>query len=74
MTLTREALEPFRAAGLHSAMYLIPVLGGLLALVLFAASFTVRRDMDNLRHWMLKSHQATMPDDALEPPHSASGL
>ena len=42
VTLTKEALEPFRAAGLHSAMYLIPVLGGLLALVLFAASFTVR--------------------------------
>src|SRR5262249_35287687 len=41
-TSTGEALEPFRAAGLHSAMYLIPVLGVLLALVLFAASFTVR--------------------------------
>ena len=54
VTLTAEALEPFRAAGLHSAMYLIPVLGGLLALVLLAASFTVRRDMDNLHRWMLE--------------------
>ena len=31
VTFTKDALEPFRAAGLHSAMYLIPVLGGLLA-------------------------------------------
>jgi MFS family permease len=53
VTFTKDALEPFRAAGLHSAMYLIPALGGLLALVLFAASFTVRNDMDDLNHWML---------------------
>jgi MFS family permease len=55
-TFTKDALalEPFRAAGLHSAMYLIPALGGLLALVLFAAAFTVRNDMDNLNHWMLE--------------------
>jgi MFS family permease len=51
-TFTPATLEPFRAAGLHSAMYLIPVLGGLLALVLFAASFTVRADMDRLHNWM----------------------
>jgi MFS family permease len=38
VTFTKDALEPFRAAGLHAAMYLVPVLGGLLALVLFAAS------------------------------------
>ncbi len=54
VTFTKDALEPFRAAGLHSAMYLIPVLGGLLAFVLFAASFTVRKDMDKLRHWMIR--------------------
>ena len=54
VTFTRDALEPFRAAGLHSAMYLIPALGGLLALVLFAASFTVRNDMDDLNHWMVE--------------------
>jgi MFS family permease len=53
-TFTRDALEPFRAAGLHSAMYLIPMLGGLLALVLTAASFTVRNDMDRLHRWMLE--------------------
>ena len=58
VSFTKEALEPFRAAGLHSAMYLVPVLGGTLALVLFAASFTVRRDMDNLQRWMLKLEDA----------------
>ena len=41
-------LEPFRGAGLHSAMYAIPVLSILLALVLFAATRTVARDMDRL--------------------------
>jgi predicted MFS family arabinose efflux permease len=43
---TKKALEPFRGAGLHSAMYLIPVLSILLTLVLFAACRTVAGDMD----------------------------
>jgi len=41
-------LEPFRGAGLHSAMYVIPILSVLLALVLFAATRTVGRDMERL--------------------------
>jgi MFS family permease len=48
---TAKALEPFRAIGLHSAMYAIPVLAILLALVLFAASRTVRKDIDALHSW-----------------------
>jgi MFS family permease len=44
--LTKKTLEPFRGAGLHAAMYLIPVLSMLLVLVLFAASFTVAGDME----------------------------
>ena len=40
------SLEPFRGAGLHSAMYLIPALSIALALVLFAATRTVGRDME----------------------------
>ncbi|HEV2912940.1 MAG TPA: MFS transporter [Pyrinomonadaceae bacterium] len=52
VALTQQALEPYRAAGLHTAMYLIPALGLLLALVLFAASRTVRRDMEKLQGWM----------------------
>lgn len=54
-SLTQPALEPFRAAGLHSAMYIIPVLGGLLVLVLFAASRTVTKDMEKLQRWMRES-------------------
>jgi MFS family permease len=65
-TFTKDALEPFRAAGLHSAMYLIPVLGGLLALVLLAASFTVRKDMDNLQRWMLELDRTPAPGDSSE--------
>jgi MFS family permease len=49
---TKGNLEPFRGAGLHQAMYLVPVLCAALALALFAASFTVRKDMDSLQHWM----------------------
>ena len=52
---TQHALEPFRAEGLHSAMYIIPGLGVLLALVLFAASGTVTKDMEKLKHWMRES-------------------
>ena len=52
---TAEALEPFRGAGLHAAMYAIPILAVLLALVLFAASRTVRRDIEALRAWMAAS-------------------
>jgi MFS family permease len=52
---TREALEPYRAAGLRSAMYAIPVLGALLTIVLFAGSRTVKRDMEKLQEWMRRS-------------------
>jgi MFS family permease len=44
--------EPFRAAGLHSAMYLMPACSLLLAAVLFAASQTVAADMHALQRWM----------------------
>lgn len=46
------ALEPFRAAGLHTAMYAIPILSVLLTLVLFAASRTVAGDIEKLQKWM----------------------
>jgi predicted MFS family arabinose efflux permease len=52
---TTLALEPFRAAGLHSAMYVIPALAVLLAVVLFAASRTVTRDVEALRAWTLRN-------------------
>lgn len=47
-----RALEPFRADGLHTAMYVIPILAAILAVVLFAASRTVSKDVERLRRWM----------------------
>jgi hypothetical protein len=47
-----KALEPFRAEGLHTAMYIVPILASILAVVLFAASRTVKKDVDKLQTWM----------------------
>src|SRR5262249_23682692 len=47
-----RALEPFRADGLHTAMYIVPILATILAVVLFAASRTVTRDVARLQAWM----------------------
>ncbi|MET0622020.1 MAG: MFS transporter, partial [Pyrinomonadaceae bacterium] len=52
---TQAALEPFRAEGLRMAMYVIPALGALLTLVLFAASRTVTKDAERLQRWMRES-------------------
>src|SRR5262249_54068583 len=49
---TTAALEPFKAEGLHTAMYLVPVLGLLLGVVLAFASMTVSKDMHKLQEWM----------------------
>jgi len=46
------ALEPFRAAGLRSAMYLVPILSVILTLVMFAASRTVKKDVEKIQDWM----------------------
>ena len=53
--LTQQSLEPFRADGLHSAMYIIPVLSTLLAAVMFAASRTVAKEIATLKTWMQDS-------------------
>lgn len=50
--ITPAALEPFRAAGLRSAMYVVPVLSSILTLVLFAASRTVKNDVEKIQNWM----------------------
>jgi MFS family permease len=47
-----KALEPYRAAGLHQAMYIVPILAAVLAVVLFAASRTVTKDVAKLQTWM----------------------
>jgi len=44
--------EEFRATGLHHAMYLIPLLCLILALVLLAAARAMPRDVERLRRWM----------------------
>ena len=46
------ALEPYRATGLHSAMYAVPLLAAILAVVLFAGSRAVTKDVDELQAWM----------------------
>ena len=56
-----RALEPFRAEGLHTAMYIVPLLATLLALVLFAASRTVKQDVEKLEAWMRTSDAARTP-------------
>jgi len=53
-----QALRPFAAEGLHSALYVVPVFGILLGVVLFAASRTVAKDMEKLQSWMSESASA----------------
>jgi MFS family permease len=47
-----RALEPFRAQGLHTAMFVVPILASVLAAVLFAASRTVTGDVERLKRWI----------------------
>jgi MFS family permease len=56
--LTAATLEPFRGEGLRQAMYLIPVLGALLTVVLYAGSRTVARDADALQRFMKEARTA----------------
>ena len=67
-----QALRPFAAEGLHSALYVVPVFGLLLGLVLLAASRTVARDMEKLQDWMRESTvrealPETAPAEAVAP-------
>lgn len=58
--MTQTALEPFRAEGLHTAMHIIPILGVILTMVLFAASRTVAKDTEKLQAWMRESGTAKL--------------
>jgi len=51
-------IEVFRAAGLHSAFYVVPVVSLILTLVLFAGSRTIEKDMARLVAWMRESVKA----------------
>jgi hypothetical protein len=53
-----RGLEPFRGAGLHAAMYVVPILVSVLALVLLGASRTVRKDIEALHLWTADELQA----------------
>lgn len=44
--------EPFRAAGLHSGMYAIPLCALAVSVVLFFAARTVTADMQEMHEWM----------------------
>jgi MFS family permease len=54
-----RALEPYRAQGLRTAMYIVPILASILAGVLFAASRAVTTDVRRLQDWMSNSQLAT---------------
>jgi MFS family permease len=56
--------EPFRAAGLHSGLYVIPLCALAVSLVLFFASRTVAADMHELHLWM--AQPAGKPAFAIE--------
>ena len=57
---TQAALEPFRADGLQTAMFIIPILGVILTIILFAASRTVSKDVEKLQTWMRESGTPTV--------------
>ncbi len=59
--------EHFRALGLHSAMYVIPLCSVLLAGVLLGAARTVSRDMDKLQLWMSSPDRPPLPAQLQEP-------
>ena len=55
MDTTNTALEPFRADGLHTAMYIIPILGIVLTAVLLLAARTTTKEIENMQAWMSKN-------------------
>jgi MFS family permease len=54
----RAALEPFRAVGLHQALWTVPVGFFLLALVLWAGSRTIGRDLERVRRRAIEPARA----------------
>jgi MFS family permease len=59
---TVRALEPFKGAGLHRAMYVIPALNLALSVCMLIAARTVPRDIEKLRAWM-RGQQGARPAD-----------
>jgi len=69
-----QALRPFAAEGLHSALYVVPVFGIALGIVLFAASRTVAGDMEKLQRWMRESAGSTSSTDQQHGEESAPNI
>ncbi|MEX0677363.1 MAG: MFS transporter [Pirellulales bacterium] len=57
-TALYEAIEPYRAIGISSAMYVLPIFCVALAVTLYLGATTVRRDVDKLHRWMRESAAA----------------
>jgi MFS family permease len=62
----QKLLEPYRAAGISTAMYALPIVSFLLAGSLFAGARTVGRDVENLQRWMRESTSGEPPKPKLE--------
>ncbi len=58
-----DVLKPYMPEGIHQAMFVLPVVNLLLAVVLFAGSRTVKRDAERLQKWM----RETTADDLRKP-------
>ena len=59
---TLQALEPFKGAGLHQAMYVVPVLNLALTFCMLLAARTVPRDIAKLQDWMRSNSTSAMTD------------
>jgi MFS family permease len=59
--------DQFREIGLHQAFYLVPAICAALAIVLFAASRTVARDMQKLTDWYAQAEQMPVIEPAVLP-------
>jgi MFS family permease len=66
------ALEPFRGAGLHTAMYIVPILNVALTVCMYVASLTVPRDIAKMQAWMQESAKKAPPKSTSIPAAAAA--
>jgi MFS family permease len=72
--LTPAALEPFRGAGLHTAMHIVPMLNLILTACMLIAARTVPNDIEKLQRWMRESTaKAPAPKSAVVAAASTEG-
>lgn len=64
--LSAAEQEPYRADGLHDALYALPAVCLVLALTLFAGAGTVNRDVEKLQRWMRESTANVPPRSSPE--------